>query len=229
MSVRVRYSDELYHYGIKGQKWGVRRYQNEDGTLTPAGRERYGDIDSKTARKRIKNDIKYENRRARGLMDRAAYAGGYHLQVSNFKSDYEHRIAKRKAKGKDTKDLERKLNNVNAILEAATQARVTEDNRVKEHYDYLIKQYGSENVKPIKFDKKGYIKPSKLNNAKRFGKAAKANILYNLILAPLGMIGFVDSSEWDNPRSRGVLDATRTVNKYNRIDKDNRKLSSRYV
>lgn len=33
----------LYHHGIKGQKWGVRRYQNEDGSLTPAGRERYSD------------------------------------------------------------------------------------------------------------------------------------------------------------------------------------------
>ena len=34
--------DELYHYGTKGQKWGVRRYQNEDGSLTLAGKARYG-------------------------------------------------------------------------------------------------------------------------------------------------------------------------------------------
>ena len=34
---------ELYHHGIKGQKWGVRRFQNKDGSLTPAGEKRYGD------------------------------------------------------------------------------------------------------------------------------------------------------------------------------------------
>lgn len=35
------YTDELSHYGIKGMKWGVRRYQKKDGSLTSAGKSRY--------------------------------------------------------------------------------------------------------------------------------------------------------------------------------------------
>ena len=52
---------ELYHYGIKGQKWGVRRYQNADGSLTPKGKKRLAKNEAlrnklvNKADKRIKN------------------------------------------------------------------------------------------------------------------------------------------------------------------------------
>lgn len=36
-------NNQLYHHGIKGMKWGVRRYRNEDGTLTNAGKKRYAE------------------------------------------------------------------------------------------------------------------------------------------------------------------------------------------
>lgn len=34
-------NNELTHWGVRGMKWGIRRYQNKDGTLTPAGKKRY--------------------------------------------------------------------------------------------------------------------------------------------------------------------------------------------
>jgi len=42
----------LQHWGIKGQKWGRRRYQNKDGSLTPEGRKRYGEYDPTTGERK---------------------------------------------------------------------------------------------------------------------------------------------------------------------------------
>lgn len=56
--MRTPYPNELYHHGIKGQKWGVRRFQNEDGSVTPAGAERYyeGDGTSNASKKKGLSD-----------------------------------------------------------------------------------------------------------------------------------------------------------------------------
>ena len=59
--MREAYPNELMHYGILGQKWGVRRFQNPDGTLTAAGRRRYGSVENLergVTKKQAKNSAK---------------------------------------------------------------------------------------------------------------------------------------------------------------------------
>lgn len=66
-------SDSVYlaHHGIKGQKWGVRKYQNPDGTLTPEGIKRYG-VDSV---RRSTPNVKEAGRRSAKASAKASFKG----------------------------------------------------------------------------------------------------------------------------------------------------------
>ena len=76
---------ELYHHGVKGQKWGIRRYQNPDGTLTAEGRARFGVRLEGNSRRKIKEllgtnetvKLVYDSKELKALKRRA-------------KSDYEN-------------------------------------------------------------------------------------------------------------------------------------------
>lgn len=51
---------ELYHHGIKGMRWGVRRYQNEDGSLTSVGKKHYQAVDEFNQRRAIKKQREHD-------------------------------------------------------------------------------------------------------------------------------------------------------------------------
>lgn len=73
-------NQELYHHGIKGQKWGVRRYENADGSLTAEGKDRYSrkqfnrdkGIYGTVAAKRLQRKMQDPNQSIQGLRSKEA-------------------------------------------------------------------------------------------------------------------------------------------------------------
>ena len=57
-------SNELTHHGIKGMRWGVRRYQNKDGSLTKAGRKKMAKLDKEYSKLTGQNRNRNRNRNA---------------------------------------------------------------------------------------------------------------------------------------------------------------------
>lgn len=84
---------ELYHHGIKGQKWGVRRFQNEDGSLTEAGRLRIKGAKRKTdlAKTQLGVDLNQKNimkpdKDASKSLELKKGSNVYHVTPKDFKA-----------------------------------------------------------------------------------------------------------------------------------------------
>lgn len=88
-------NDHIEHFQIKGAKWGIRRFQNRDGSLTPAGRERYGY--GKGSKKKPKSSSKSKEIIVKPVVDDA-----YIYQLSEqIKSKPKSSVKENRAKGRE--------------------------------------------------------------------------------------------------------------------------------
>lgn len=136
--------NELYHYGVKGMKWGVRRYQNADGTLTSAGK------------KRARQEYKQDNATAHELGKQATVYG--HAAAKSMKRTvkYENRLKKQYEKDPEgqkfgTKFWRSRWNASAATTAQLANAYIVSRAKAEAHCKSLIDKYGEEAVSSIKY------------------------------------------------------------------------------
>lgn len=117
-------SNELYHHGILGQKWGVRRFQNPDGSLTAAGRARYINSNGELTEKG-KRELSYEQKR-----DVERQHPHYRTASQNLASD---------------KKLNKTLKSIKQIVDDADSGKIKDDYGLMSYEDtQRLKKLNSE-------------------------------------------------------------------------------------
>lgn len=139
----ITYDDELYHWGVKGMKWGVRRYQNADGSLTAAGRKRYSNPDGTLNEKGKKY---YAEQAARLKKERQAIMAQKRLDAKLGKLDAQRKaneelrngVKKTDGKSTDGKSTETTQNKFEGerIADISTEELIKRNNRMIQEANY---------------------------------------------------------------------------------------------
>lgn len=139
--------NELYHHGIKGQRWGVRRFRNDDGSLTSAGRKRYengglvGRIKAVGQKRRERKEL------ARQLSNEAINASSKWEKTSEGKELRKEFQKHDRAMMNYTGDNEKKEKLLSDRALAADRRMLTSEGRyVAKH---LVKTFGEQSVRDV--------------------------------------------------------------------------------
>lgn len=102
-------NDELYHHGIEGQRWGIRRFQNKDGSLKPAGKKRYDKevAKLKAEKKKLRNEISIQ-KKVDKLKQLEKERDALKAQSKNLKKNSKSHSSENKSEDKQVETIEQK-------------------------------------------------------------------------------------------------------------------------
>lgn len=150
--------NELYHHGILGQRWGIRRFQNAVGSLTDAVGSLTDAGKKKEYKKSLKNDKRFRRTLENKSYDSARFANLYSKKYESYSKKYEKAVLKDPNKLSDkTKRIEKTKNVLDYKSNAWNAHNAQNVKSLKKHVNKMIDKYSDVKIKDIssKTNKRG--------------------------------------------------------------------------
>lgn len=168
------YSAELYHHGVKGMKWGVRRYQNPDGSLTEAGKKR-------EATKAYKADRATRYQMESKAFDTGRFAMKYNKLYAKRKNVTDRKVAKDMEKrgelSEKTQKVVRSTDLLKQIRDGYNELNREQIQKIENHVNDMVKKYPEKNVKQTRM----YLKDGEKYVNSFNACCENGNVTYNIV------------------------------------------------
>lgn len=208
------YNTELYHHGTKGMKWGIRRYQNKDGSLTPAGKKRRAAEEAKL-KEREKIIKRQEREKARSDKITAKKAE-LDARERALKGETDSKTSNKKVSKSEATPQAPKTKSVSEMTLAELREHTERMNAERNYYEAQKNLVNSLPPKPVNKGKVYAEKLVKENILPAVGKATQ-NALENYMKKSLGLETKDELA--DLKKAFDILDTRQKIDKIKNPDK----------
>ena len=144
-------TNELYHFGIKGMKWGVRRYQNEDGSLTPAGKKHYGNMSDDKLQKSLYKQVK----KARANQSDWSNQWNVNNTIGKNSKAVEDRYRKDVKKFQSSDEYKKAMRKIAELDKKAGRGEISQDQYDKQYINIRKTMYSPDLDTSVRYTDKG--------------------------------------------------------------------------
>ena len=173
-------TNELYHFGIKGQKWGVRRYQNEDGSLTPAGKKHYGNMSDDKLQKSLYKQVK----KARANQSDWSNQWNVNNTIGKYSKAVEDRYRKDVKKFQSSDEYKKAMRKIAELDKKAGRGEISQDQYDKQYINIRKSMYSPDLDTSVRYT----------DNGRKYSEAYLKKYGNDLNVAYLKDLGYDDAT-----------------------------------